>query len=90
MDPGKAILLFKAGDAVELEDNRDGVIHVVQARLARKTWVQLGYQGFVKYTVLLPSSHHNRGPVCSLGQIQTGCCWPTGLRAQPLWISHKG
>lgn len=46
---------------MELEDNRDGVIHVVQARLARKTQVQLGYQGFVKYTVLLPSSHHNRG-----------------------------
>lgn len=39
MGPGKATLLFKAGDAVELEDNRDGVIHVVQARLARKTWV---------------------------------------------------
>lgn len=48
-------------DAVELEDNRDGVIHVVQARLARKTLVKLRDQGFVKYTVVLPSSCHNRG-----------------------------
>lgn len=57
MGPGKATLLFKAGDAVELEDNRDGAIHVVQGRLAKKTWVKLGDQEFVKYTVFLPSSH---------------------------------
>lgn len=57
LGPGKATLLFKAGDAVELEDNRDGVIHVVQGRLAKKTWVKLGDQELVKYTVFLPSSH---------------------------------
>lgn len=43
--PGKTTLLLKAVDAVELEDNGDGVIHVVQARLARKTLGSSGTKG---------------------------------------------
>ncbi|KAM9653305.1 TOG array regulator of axonemal microtubules protein 1 isoform 1-T1 [Morphnus guianensis] len=61
MGPGKTGLLFKAVDAVELEDNGDGVMHAVQARLARKTLPKLVDQGFVEYAVPLPSSGHNRG-----------------------------
>ncbi|KFP21020.1 Protein FAM179B, partial [Egretta garzetta] len=61
MGPGKTSLLFKAVDAVELEDNGDGVMHAVQARLARKTLPKLVDQGFVEYAVPLPSSGHNRG-----------------------------
>uniref|UniRef100_A0A8C0B6S8 TOG array regulator of axonemal microtubules 1 n=1 Tax=Buteo japonicus TaxID=224669 RepID=A0A8C0B6S8_9AVES len=61
MGPGKTGLLFKAVDAVELEDNGDGVMHAVQARLARKTLPKLVDQGFVEYAVPLPSSSHNRG-----------------------------
>lgn len=90
LGPGKTTLLLKAVDAVELEDNRDGVIHVLQARLARKTLVKLRDRGFVKYTVVLPSSHHNRGACSPLGQIQSSWCWLTGLRAQFLWLPHKG
>lgn len=44
LGPGKTTLL-KAVDAVELEDNRDEVIHVVQARLARKTLGSSGTKG---------------------------------------------
>ncbi|XP_068022913.1 TOG array regulator of axonemal microtubules protein 1-like [Melanerpes formicivorus] len=61
MGPGKTSLLFKAVDAVELEDNGDGVMHAVQARLARKTLPKLVDQGFVEYAVSLPSSGQNRG-----------------------------
>ncbi|XP_042654981.1 TOG array regulator of axonemal microtubules protein 1 isoform X1 [Tyto alba] len=61
MGPGKTALLFKAVDAVELEDNGDGVMHAVQARLARKTLPKLVDQGFVEYAVPLLSSGHNRG-----------------------------
>ncbi|XP_030340800.1 TOG array regulator of axonemal microtubules protein 1 isoform X2 [Strigops habroptila] len=61
MGPGKTTLLFKAVDAVELEDNGDGLMHAVQARLARKILPKLVDQGFVEYAVPLPSSCHNRG-----------------------------
>ncbi|XP_051477505.1 TOG array regulator of axonemal microtubules protein 1 isoform X2 [Apus apus] len=61
MGPGKAPLLFKALDTVELEDNGDGVMHAVQARLARKTLPRLVDQGFVEYGVPLPSPGHSRG-----------------------------
>ncbi|CAN0195017.1 unnamed protein product [Bubo scandiacus] len=61
LGPGQSTLLFKAVDAVELEDNGDGVMHAVQARLARKTLPKLVDQGFVEYAVPLPSSGHNRG-----------------------------
>ncbi|XP_064007918.1 TOG array regulator of axonemal microtubules protein 1 isoform X2 [Pogoniulus pusillus] len=60
MGLGKTSLLFKAVDAVELEDNGDGVMHAVQARLARKTLPKLVDQGFVEYAVPLPSSGCNR------------------------------
>ncbi|KAM6444553.1 TOG array regulator of axonemal microtubules protein 1 [Rhynochetos jubatus] len=60
MGPGRTTL-FKAVDAVELEDNGDGVMHAVQARLARKTLPKLVDQGFVEYAVPLPSSGQNRG-----------------------------
>ncbi|KFO99655.1 Protein FAM179B, partial [Calypte anna] len=61
MGPGRTALLFKAVDAVELEDNGDGVMHAVQARLARKTLPKLVDHGFVEYAVPLPSSGHTRG-----------------------------
>ncbi|XP_026704961.1 TOG array regulator of axonemal microtubules protein 1 [Athene cunicularia] len=61
LGPGQSTLLFKAVDSVELEDNGDGVMHAVQARLARKTLPKLVDQGFVEYAVPLPSSGHNRG-----------------------------
>ncbi|XP_061854816.1 TOG array regulator of axonemal microtubules protein 1 [Colius striatus] len=62
MGPGRTTLLFKAVDAVELENSGDGVMHAVQARLARKSLPKLVDQGFVEYAVPLPSSGHNRGP----------------------------
>uniref|UniRef100_A0A674IL27 TOG array regulator of axonemal microtubules 1 n=1 Tax=Terrapene triunguis TaxID=2587831 RepID=A0A674IL27_9SAUR len=61
MGSGKTSLLFKAVDAVELQDNGDGVMHAVQARLARKTLPKLTDQGFVEYAVPMPSSAHGRG-----------------------------
>ncbi|KAM9148952.1 TOG array regulator of axonemal microtubules protein 1 [Pangshura tecta] len=61
MGSGKTGLLFKAVDAVELQDNGDGVMHAVQARLARKTLPKLTDQGFVEYAVPMPSSAHGRG-----------------------------
>lgn len=88
MGPGKTTLLLKAVDAVELEGNKDGVIHVVQARLARKTLLKLRDQGFVKYTVVLPPSHYNRGSCSPLGQIQSGWCWPTRLSTVPVVITQ--
>lgn len=60
MGPGKTTLLFKAVDAVELKDNGDGLMHAVQARLARKILPKLADQGCVEYAVPLPSSCHNR------------------------------
>ncbi|KAM9290386.1 TOG array regulator of axonemal microtubules protein 1 isoform 2-T2 [Cariama cristata] len=61
MGPGKTTLLLKAVDAVELEDNGNGLMHAVQARLARKTLPKLADRGFVEYAVPLPSSGPNRG-----------------------------
>ncbi|EMP29319.1 hypothetical protein UY3_13563 [Chelonia mydas] len=61
MGSGRTSLLFKAVDAVELQDNGDGVMHAVQARLARKTLPKLTDQGFVEYAVPMPSSAHGRG-----------------------------
>ncbi|XP_059579399.1 TOG array regulator of axonemal microtubules protein 1 isoform X2 [Alligator mississippiensis] len=61
MGPGNAELLFKAVDAVELQEDGDGVMNAVQARLARKTLPKLTEQGFVEYAVPLPSSAHGQG-----------------------------
>uniref|UniRef100_A0A8D0GG83 TOG array regulator of axonemal microtubules 1 n=1 Tax=Sphenodon punctatus TaxID=8508 RepID=A0A8D0GG83_SPHPU len=67
MGAGKTSLLFKAVDAVELQDNGDGVMHAVQARLARKTLPKLTEQGFVEYAVPMPSSAHGRGSLLPHG-----------------------
>ncbi|XP_068803752.1 TOG array regulator of axonemal microtubules protein 1 [Struthio camelus] len=67
MGPGNTGLLFKAVDAVELQDDGDGVMHAVQARLARKTLPKLTDQGFVEYAVPLPSSGHSSGPCLPRG-----------------------
>ncbi|XP_067593162.1 TOG array regulator of axonemal microtubules protein 1 isoform X2 [Pseudorca crassidens] len=60
MGSGKTSILFKAVDTVELQDNGDGVMNAVQARLARKTLPKLTEQGFVEYAVLMPSSAQGR------------------------------
>ncbi|KAF6133424.1 TOG array regulator of axonemal microtubules 1 [Phyllostomus discolor] len=60
MGSGKTSTLFKAVDAVELQDNGDGVMNAVQARLARKTLPRLTEQGFVEYAILMPSSAQGR------------------------------
>uniref|UniRef100_A0A2K5IR81 TOG domain-containing protein n=1 Tax=Colobus angolensis palliatus TaxID=336983 RepID=A0A2K5IR81_COLAP len=60
MGSGKTSILFKAVDTVELQDNGDGVMNAVQARLARKTLPKLTEQGFVEYAVLTPSSARGR------------------------------
>uniref|UniRef100_A0A8C9GFA4 TOG array regulator of axonemal microtubules protein 1 n=1 Tax=Piliocolobus tephrosceles TaxID=591936 RepID=A0A8C9GFA4_9PRIM len=60
MGSGKTSILFKAVDTVELQDNGDGVMNAVQARLARKTLPRLTEQGFVEYAVLMPSSARGR------------------------------
>lgn len=53
--------LFKAVDIVELNEEGDGVMHAVQARLARKTLPKLDAQGLVDYATPLPTSAHGRG-----------------------------
>ncbi|KAM6311302.1 LOW QUALITY PROTEIN: TOG array regulator of axonemal microtubules protein 1 [Aegotheles albertisi] len=78
MGPGNTSLLFRAVDAVELEDNGNGVMHAVQARLARKTLPKLVDQGFVEYAVPLPSSGHNRG-----------CCLPPGADTNWLLMGNR-
>ncbi|XP_054546114.1 TOG array regulator of axonemal microtubules protein 1 isoform X3 [Talpa occidentalis] len=60
MGSGKTSILFKAVDTVELQDNGDGVMNAVQARLARKTLPRLTEQGFVEYAILTPSSAQGR------------------------------
>ncbi|XP_077617411.1 TOG array regulator of axonemal microtubules protein 1 isoform X1 [Crocuta crocuta] len=60
MGSGKTGILFKAVDTVELQDNGDGVMNAVQARLARKTLPRITEQGFVEYAVLMPSSAQGR------------------------------
>ncbi|XP_053140412.1 TOG array regulator of axonemal microtubules protein 1 isoform X2 [Hemicordylus capensis] len=61
LGPGRATVIFKAVDAVELQDNGEGVMGAVQARLARKTLPKLTDQWFVEYAVPLPSSAHGHG-----------------------------
>ncbi|KAM6201644.1 TOG array regulator of axonemal microtubules protein 1 [Rhynchocyon petersi] len=60
MGSGKTSILLKAVDTVELQDDGDGVMNAVQARLARKTLPKLTEQGFVEYAVLMPSSAQGR------------------------------
>ncbi|XP_027785580.2 TOG array regulator of axonemal microtubules protein 1 isoform X2 [Marmota flaviventris] len=60
MGSGKTSILFKAVDTIELQDNGDGVMNAVQARLARKTLPRLTEHGFVEYAILMPSSAQGR------------------------------
>ncbi|XP_069493592.1 TOG array regulator of axonemal microtubules protein 1 isoform X2 [Ambystoma mexicanum] len=53
--------LLRAVDDVELNEDGDGVMNAVQARLARKTLPKLDAQGLVDYAIPLPSSAHGRG-----------------------------
>ncbi|XP_060611108.2 TOG array regulator of axonemal microtubules protein 1 [Anolis sagrei] len=56
LGPGRSGLLFRAVDAVELQDDGEGVMAAVQARLARKTLPKLTEHWFVEYAVPLPPS----------------------------------
>ncbi|KAM3918526.1 TOG array regulator of axonemal microtubules protein 1 [Leptodactylus fuscus] len=60
MGPGKSSLL-KAVDEVELQENGDGLMNAVQARLARKTLPRITPQGLVEYALPFPSSAQIRG-----------------------------
>uniref|UniRef100_A0A8C5M8U0 TOG domain-containing protein n=1 Tax=Leptobrachium leishanense TaxID=445787 RepID=A0A8C5M8U0_9ANUR len=60
MGPGKSSLL-KAVDEVELQENGDGLMNAVQARLARKTLPRINSQGLVEYALPCPSSTQTRG-----------------------------
>ncbi|XP_068048137.1 TOG array regulator of axonemal microtubules protein 1 isoform X1 [Anomalospiza imberbis] len=62
LGPGNAGALLRALDAVELRAGGAGVLHAVQARLARNVLPRLGEQGLVEYGVPLPSSGRCRGP----------------------------
>ncbi|XP_042321877.1 TOG array regulator of axonemal microtubules protein 1 isoform X2 [Sceloporus undulatus] len=56
LGPGRTSIIFQAVDAVELQDDGEGVMAAVQARLARKTLPRLTEQWFVEYAVPLPPS----------------------------------
>ncbi|XP_010630924.1 TOG array regulator of axonemal microtubules protein 1 isoform X2 [Fukomys damarensis] len=60
MGSGKTNILFKAVDTIEMQDNGDGVMNAVQARLARKTLPRITEKGFVEYAILMPSSAQSR------------------------------
>ncbi|XP_077319695.1 TOG array regulator of axonemal microtubules protein 1 [Lithobates pipiens] len=60
MGPGKSSLL-KAVDEVELQENGEGLMNAVQARLARKTLPRISPQGLIEYALPFPSSAHIRG-----------------------------
>ncbi|XP_072284133.1 TOG array regulator of axonemal microtubules protein 1 isoform X1 [Pyxicephalus adspersus] len=60
MGPGKSSLL-KAVDEVELQENGEGLMNAVQARLARKTLPRVSPQGLVEYALPFPSSAQSRG-----------------------------
>ncbi|XP_072424528.1 TOG array regulator of axonemal microtubules protein 1 [Chiloscyllium punctatum] len=59
--------LVKAVDTVELQEDGDGVMAAVQARLARRTLPKLTPQGLVEYAIPMPSSAHGRGMQMPLG-----------------------
>ncbi|XP_040267579.1 TOG array regulator of axonemal microtubules protein 1 isoform X2 [Bufo bufo] len=60
MGTGKSSL-FKAVDEVELQENGDGLMNAVNARLARKTLPRITPQGLVEYALPFPSSAQTRG-----------------------------
>ncbi|GCB72810.1 hypothetical protein scyTo_0002198 [Scyliorhinus torazame] len=59
--------LVKAVDTVELQEDGDGVMAAVQARLARRILPKLTPQGLVEYAIPMPSSAHGRGIQMPLG-----------------------
>ncbi|XP_051874923.1 TOG array regulator of axonemal microtubules protein 1 isoform X2 [Pristis pectinata] len=59
--------LIKAVDTVELQEDGDGVMAAIQARLARRTLPKLSPQGLVEYAIPMPSSAHGRGMQVPLG-----------------------
>ncbi|XP_072127220.1 TOG array regulator of axonemal microtubules protein 1 isoform X2 [Mobula birostris] len=59
--------LIKAVDAVELQDDGEGVMAAIQARLSRRTLPKLTPQGLVEYAIPMPSSAHGRGMHVPLG-----------------------
>ncbi|XP_015485203.1 TOG array regulator of axonemal microtubules protein 1 [Parus major] len=62
LGPGNNGALLRALEAVELRAGGAGVVHAVQARLARKVLPRLGEQGLVEYGVPSPSCGLCRGP----------------------------
>ncbi|XP_053331348.1 TOG array regulator of axonemal microtubules protein 1 [Spea bombifrons] len=59
MGHGKSSLL-KAVDEVELQENGEGLMNAVQARLARKTLPKINAQGLVEYALPFPTSAQTR------------------------------
>eukprot|EP00062_Callorhinchus_milii_P018045 gi/632971096/ref/XP_007902004.1/ PREDICTED: protein FAM179B [Callorhinchus milii] len=59
--------LVKAVDAVEIQEDGDGLMAAVQARLARRTLPKLTSQGLVEYAIPMPTSAHGRGVQIPLG-----------------------
>ncbi|XP_078090289.1 TOG array regulator of axonemal microtubules protein 1 isoform X2 [Mustelus asterias] len=59
--------LVKAVDTVEIQEDGDGVMAAVQARLARRILPKLTPQGLVEYAIPMPSSAHGRGIQMPLG-----------------------
>ncbi|XP_039597168.1 TOG array regulator of axonemal microtubules protein 1 [Polypterus senegalus] len=61
MGSGKMQPLVKAVDQVELQQDVEGLMAAVQARLARRVLPKLTSQGLVEYAVPIPSSAVSRG-----------------------------
>ncbi|XP_055496342.1 TOG array regulator of axonemal microtubules protein 1 [Leucoraja erinacea] len=69
--------LIKAVDTVELQEDGDGVMAAIQARLSRRTLPKITPQGLVEYAIPLPSSAHGRG-------------FPVPLGADTEWLLASG
>ncbi|KAM8920816.1 TOG array regulator of axonemal microtubules protein 1 [Pelodytes ibericus] len=71
MSPIKSSLL-NAVDEVELQDNCDGLMNAVMARLARKTLPRINPQGLVEYALPFPSSGIRHLPGADTDWLLTG------------------
>ncbi|XP_069712854.1 TOG array regulator of axonemal microtubules protein 1 isoform X2 [Phaenicophaeus curvirostris] len=74
---GDTGLLLEAVGAVEREENREGVLQAVRARLARKSLPKLAGEGVVEYAVPLPSGHGG------------GPCVTPGADTDWLWMGSR-